>query len=173
MTLLGIEFIGFSPEVDRRIWRMFDSIKKGKTPPDRAIDMLIRVISEFICAYEGDPEVCEALEAIVGKKVAVSIPGVADATGTLLSGGEVEIEDGIDRSVPLATVYELDTLYALLTGKLSDVEAIMSKKIEIKGLAQIIRWIAPFVALQNKKRNEHFRKNLEHCVDKVLKKSGF
>ena len=85
----------------------------------------------------------------------------------------VEMDEGITQGVPTATIFEIDTLGEMLTGKLGDLEAIMSKKIEIKGMPQLLRWVAPFVALQNDERNKEFRKHLGEIMNKALKKHGF
>ncbi|MBI4363089.1 MAG: hypothetical protein HY558_07940 [Euryarchaeota archaeon] len=173
MPILGIEFVEFTPELERRISRLAEDIKRKKVPAEDAIDILMHMISGFISTFEGDPQVERFFRSVIGKRVSVNFPGYAVATGTLRPGGEVDLEEGLDPTVPTLTIHDIDTLRDLVLGRLDDVAALRSGAIRIEKMAELLKWIAPFVALQNRKRNTEFKKTLHTILDRTLKKYGY
>lgn len=170
-TFFGIEF-SFTPAIERRVQRVLDDLKSGDLQVEDAIPMLLDLVNGFIGSFEGDPQFEQVAKGLAGQRLAVEVEGVAAVTGTLSPGGEVRIERSIRSGVPVLRVRDLDTFGLLLAGRLDDVEALRSGRVRVVHMSDLLKLLAPVVALQSKRKQE-FRDRIRQAADRVLRERGY
>ncbi|MEM3206613.1 MAG: hypothetical protein QXQ87_01075, partial [Halobacteria archaeon] len=98
--------------------------------------------------------------------------GLTGVTGTLAQGEKVKVDRGVINGVPALVFKDVPTFEALLTGKLDDVEALRSGRVQVKHLPDFLKMVAPVVALQSKRKKE-FRERIQGALDRVLRERGY
>ena len=163
-----------SPEVEKRILALIESVKAGKTKPMQAVDIMMQVFAGIMGGYQRTPEEEQAFQALVGRKIAQEVPGVVTVTGTLQADGGLKVEEGAAEDTPKIVIESLDALGELMTGKTDMMAAFMAGKIQVSSISELMELMGPVAtALQDEERRAGLQKMVEGLVDQALKKHGF
>lgn len=168
----GIELFHFTPALEKRVLSVVEDQKRGELPTERVIGILLDIINGFLGALEGDAQVAPVLKELAGQRLAVEVEGVAAVTGTLTPGGQVRVEKGVRNGAPAIRFRDLDTFADLLTGRLDDAEALRSGRIQVRNMADLLKLLAPVVAIQSRRREE-FQERIHEVVDRILRERGY
>lgn len=168
----GIELFHLTPALSRRVGVLLEDLDRGKIPVEEVIQVVLDLINRFIGSFDDDPEVAQVLKALSGRRLAIQVEGLTGVTGTLSPGQKVQVETGLTNGVPGLVFKDVSTFEQLLTGKLDDVEALRSGRIQVKHLADFLKIVAPVVALQSRRKKE-FRERIQAAMDRALKEIGY
>jgi hypothetical protein len=168
----GIELFQMGAAHTRRVGALLGDLDRGKLPVEEAIQVLLDLVNEFIGSFEDDPEVARVLHSLSGRRLGIQVEGLTGVTGTLAAGEKVKVDRGVINGVPALVFKDVPTFEALLTGKLDDVEALRSGRIQVKHLPDFLKMVAPVVALQSKRKKE-FQERIQGALDRVLRERGY
>jgi hypothetical protein len=152
MASMGIKFVPLPVPLQERVTRVMKKIEKGEIDPDWGSQLFLKYFSQRIAIIaENSPHREELEQSAKGKRLALIIKGSdidhAATFGNNLSEFTVERPSKI--SDPAMIFNNMDIFLDVILSRKDLMRAGIEKQVEVRKMAQLFKWMAPILALQD------------------------
>ena len=170
MAAMGIKFVPLPEWLQERVTNVMRKIEAGEIDPSFGGKFFMNYFSQRLgIILENYPDSAELEKAAKGQRFAVIIKGSVDYYATF--GDKITdftTAPGSKPSDPAMIFYDMDTFLDVILSKKELLRAGFEKKLEVRKMAKMLRWMAPILALQTDDTQKILEEKCPPILNKVI-----
>ena len=125
--------------------------------------------------YRDDPKTKATIEVgLQNQELGLLVrPNLVEVTMQVHTISDLSFSPGVTLKTPSMTFIELQIVEDVLLARITLPEAMMTNKIKVKKLPNILRWLAPIATIQSEEVLQRIRAEDLDILDKNLKAIGY
>ena len=170
MSSMGIKFVPLPEYLQQRVINVMKKIESGELDPGFGGKFFMKYFSQRLgIIIDNHPNTEKLHEAAKGQQLALIIKDSVDYRATF--GDKVTdftAEPGSKPSDPAMIFYEMDTFLDVILSKKDLLRAGIEKKLEVRKMAMLLKWMAPILALQDDETQKLLEEKCPAILEQVL-----
>jgi len=170
---MGIKFVPLPEALQQRVIRIMKKIEAGKIDSDWGSQLFMEYFAQRISIIADNSLHKEKLHKMVnGKRLALIIKGSdIDHVATFKEKiTEFDVKRASQLKDPAMIFNSMDIFLEVILSKKDLMRAILDKEVEIRKLAELFKWMAPILALQDEKTQQLLEKRCPNILAGVITK---
>ncbi|MHA1650762.1 MAG: hypothetical protein ACTSYB_11255 [Candidatus Helarchaeota archaeon] len=171
MASMGIKFVPLPESLQKRVTRVMKKIEAGEINPDWGSQLFMKYFAQRLSIIaDNDPNSEKFHKAAKGKRLALIIKGSGiDHVATFGNKiTEFTVEKNSKLSDPAMIFNNMDIFLDIILSKKDLMRAALNKEVEIRKLADLFKWMAPIIALQDEKTQRLLEEKCPPLLEKVI-----
>lgn len=112
-------------------------------------------------------------EAVKNQVVGLIVPDLIDVTLHIINISDLQFTKGVSPKSPAMAFIDLQVVEDVILAKTNLAQALIEKKVKVKKLADILRWLAPITTIQTEEMITKVREEDLAIIDANLQEIGF
>ncbi len=171
MSSMGIKFVPLPEPLQKRLTRVMKKVESGEINANYGSDLFMSYFAQRIAIIaDNSPNPEKLHQNIRGKRLALIIKGTAiDHVATFQNKiTEFTLDSPSKLTDPAMIFINMDVFLEVILSKKELMEAGIQKQVEVRKLAQTLRWLAPIVALQNDNTLNILKEKCPPILDRIV-----
>jgi hydrogenase-4 membrane subunit HyfE len=124
--------------------------------------------------YQDTPKVAQSIKKVLtNQQFAIVVPRLVEVTVFTKSVSELNFKQGVDVKDPTITFDGLKTVLYIILSNTTIFKAYMDKKLKIKKVPEILKWLAPIAAIQTDETLKRVQEQDLELISKLLLELGY
>lgn len=178
MAISGFKFVPLPEELQERVIRVMKKIENGEIDPDLGGEFFMKYFAQRLgIIADNHPNSALFHQAAKGQRLALIIKGCIDYSAVFGDKiTEFTAVKGSKPSDPAMIFNDMDTFLDVILNKKDLMRAGVEKKVEVRKMAPLFKWIAPIMAQNDENTQslleEKCPKLLEAAIAEIEAKTG-
>lgn len=172
---MAIRFQSLPEDLENRVKLALGALVEGNLTDIQAASFFFKYFFQRLDPmYMDTPKVAEIIrEAVKNQDVGLVVPKYIDVTMHINTITDLVFTNGVAYKTPALTFADLKVVEDIILAYTTLPEALMAKKIKIKKLADILKWLAPIATVQTEEMLQKVRTEELAILNKLLVEIGF
>lgn len=172
---MAIRFQELPEEMEKRVKLALGAIVKGTLTDIQAASFFFRYFFQRLDPmYEDTPKIAQTIqEAVKNQDVGLVVPKLIDVTMHINTISDLNFANGVGYKTPSLNFADLQVVEDIILAHITLPEALIAKKIKIKKLAKILKWLAPMATIQTEEMLQKVRNEELVILNQLLEDIGF
>jgi hypothetical protein len=124
--------------------------------------------------YHDAPVIAHTIEkAVQNQQIGLVVPKIVDVVLHINTINDLQFKNGVTIKTPTLVFEKLQVLEKILLGYTTFPEMMIAKKLKIKKLAKILKWMAPIAAIQTEEMLQKVHEEDVALMATLLKELGY
>jgi hypothetical protein len=173
---MQILFQHLPEDFEQRVKTALQALQEGNLTDIQAASFFFNYFFQRLePMYDDAPKTKATIEAgLLNQELGLIVrPNLAEVTMQINSISDLSFSPGVKLKTPSMTFTELQIVEDVLLARITLPEAMMTNKIKVKKLPNILRWLAPIATIQSEEVLQRIRGEDLAILDKNLKVIGY
>lgn len=172
---MAIRFQSLPEELEKRVKLALGAIVEGNLTDIQAASFFFKYFFQRLNPmYNDTPKTAEIIqEAVKDQNVGLIVPKFIDVTMHINTITDLVFTNGVAFKTPSLTFADLKVVEDIILAHTTLPEALMAKRIKIKKLADILKWLAPISTIQTEEMLQKVRDEELIILNELLEEIGF
>ncbi|NVM55650.1 MAG: hypothetical protein HWN66_18265 [Candidatus Helarchaeota archaeon] len=172
---IGILFQVLPADLEKRVKTALQALRDGILTDIQVISFFFKYFFERLePMYRNNPIAANAIqESVKNQEIGLVVHRLVDVTMYINTLSDLKFENGVALKIPSLVFDKLQVIEDILLAHTTLTQILVDKKVKVKKLATILRWLAPITTIQTEEILEKVRDEDLALLDKNLKKIGF
>ncbi|MHA1265684.1 MAG: hypothetical protein ACTSRS_10680 [Candidatus Helarchaeota archaeon] len=171
MSGIGIKFVPLPESLQKRVTKVMKKIENGEIDADWGSQLFMWYFAQRLSIIaNNDPNSQKFHQAAKGKRLALVIKrtGIDHVATFGEKITEFTVEKGSKLSDPAMIFKNMDVFLDVILNRKDLMRAGMEKLVEVRKMANLFKWMAPIIALQNETTQKLLEEKCPVLLDKVI-----
>jgi len=172
---LAIRFQVLPEDLEIRIKSALQALKIGRISDVQATSFFFKYFFQRLDPmYRHTPEIASTIQkAVENQGVGLIVPDLIEVTLHINTINDLQFAKGVNIKSPAIAFLNLQIVEDVILAKTNLAQALIEKKVKVKKLAEILRWLAPITAIQTEEMIEKVREEDLAIINMNLQEIGF
>ena len=172
---LALRFQVLPNDLEERVKQALQGLRDGKISDIQAASFFFKYFFQRLDPmYRDTPEIATIIqEAVKNQIVGLIVPDLIDVTLHINTISDLQFTKGVNPKSPTMAFIDLQVVEDVILAKTNLAQALIEKKVKVKKLAEILRWLAPITTIQTEELIEKVREEDLAIIDMNLQEIGF
>ncbi len=147
---ISVKFQILPEETERRVKIALKALVDGKMTDIKGASIFFKYFFlRLKPMYHDTPTIANTIEkAVQNQQIGLVVPNVVDVVLQINTINDLQFKNGVTIKTPTLTFEKLQIIEEILLGYATFPEMLIAKKLKIKKLAKVLKWMAPIAAIQ-------------------------
>lgn len=172
---MSIRFQHLPLELEHRVKTALQALREGNLTDIQAASFFFRYFFQRLePMYRDNPVAVKTIPAVVkSQEVGLVVPKLVDVTLQITTISDLKFSKGVGIKSPSMIFEDLQTVEDILLARTTLPQALVDKKIKVKKLASILKWLAPIATLQSEETLQQIREEDLNILAQNLQEIGY
>jgi hypothetical protein len=172
---LAIRFQVLPPDLELRVKTALQALVDGKMTDLEAGAFFFKFFfNRLDPMYRENPPVANTIkEAVKNQLVGLQVPNLVDITLNITTISDLNFAKGIAFKTPTMIFNDIKVVEDIILAHSTLPQVLMEKKLKIKKLADILKWLAPIATIQTEETLQRVRDEELSILIKLLEEIGY
>ena len=173
---VNIRFQVLPEELENRFRAAFNALKEGDLTDVQATKFFFKYFFQRLePMYRDKPKVAQVIQDAVKNQIVGFIvhPNIVDVTLNIETISDLHFSKGVALKNPALIFDKLEDVIGIILTYISIPEALVKKKIQVRKMGKILRWLAPITTIQTEETVQRVREEDLAIFDRLLQEMGY
>lgn len=173
--MFDIRFQVLPEELETRFRSALKALEEGTMTDLKAVEFFFKYFFQRLDPmYRDNPKVAQIIKEAVKKQiVGFIVPKLIDVTLDIETISDLRFTKGVSPRSPALIFSDLDSVVEIVLARTTFVEILIAKKLKVKKMAKILRWLAPISTIQTKEMLQKVREEDLAILDRLLQEIDY
>jgi len=172
---LALRFQILPEDLEARVKLALQALREGKISDIQAASFFFKYFFQRLYPmYRDTLEIATIIQdAVKNQIVGLIVPGLIDVTLHINTISDLQFTNGVNPKSPAMVFIDLQVVEEVILAKTNLAQALIQKKVKVKKLAEILKWLAPITTIQTEEMIEKVRDEDLIIINTNLQEIGF
>lgn len=172
---LAIRFQVLPTTLEKRVKAALQALRDGKLTDIQATSFFFKYFFQRLDPmYQDAPQIAKTIqEAVKNQIVGLIVPSLIDVTLHINTIADLQFTKGVPLKSPSMAFADLQVVEDVILAKTPLPQALIEKKVKVKKLGDILRWLAPISTIQTEEILVKVRNEDLAIIERNLLEIGF
>ncbi|MDD1777548.1 MAG: hypothetical protein LUQ65_05210 [Candidatus Helarchaeota archaeon] len=172
---LAIRFQVLPATLETRVKAALQALRDGHLTDIQAMSFFFKYFFQRLAPmYRDAPQIARTIqEAVKNQLVGLVVPNLVDVTLHITTITDLQFTRGVPPKSPSMGFADLQVVEDVILAKTTLPQALIEKKVKVKKLGDILRWLAPISTIQTEETLVKVRNEDLAILEKNLHEIGF
>jgi hypothetical protein len=172
---LAIRFQVLPAALEKRVKAALQALRDGQLTDIQATSFFFSYFFQRLAPmYRDVPQIAKTIqEAVKNQLVGLVVPNLIDVTLNISTITDLQFTKGVNPKSPTMSFADLQVVEDVILAKTTLPQALIDKKVKVKKLAEILRWLAPISTIQTEETLIKVRTEDLAIIERNLQEIGF
>ncbi len=172
---MAIRFQVLPEELENRVKSVLNGLVEGKLTDIQMASFFFKYFFQRLDPmYKDTPKIAQTIQdAVKNQDVGLIVPKLIEVTMHINTISDMVFTNGVGYKTPSLSFADLQVVEEVILARINLPEALIAKKIKIKKLGKILKWLAPIATIQTEEMLQKVRDEELALLSPILKEMGF
>ena len=172
---LAIRFQILPAALETRVKAALQALRDGHLTEIQATSFFFSYFFQRLAPmYRNNPQTAKIIQdSVKNQVVGLIVPNLIDVTLHITTISDLQFTKGVNPKSPAMGFADLQVVEDVILAKTTLVQALIDKKVKVKKLAEILKWLAPISTIQTEDMLTKVREEDLAIIDLNLREIGF